>query len=157
MRGPRAHRRGHPGTAARPPFGSLRWRLGNALVVPFARLGVGPIHLLTTDRPSGDRHTVPVVPVHEGGGLWLVAPYGPVPWVHDVRRTGRARLRHGTTSGTYAAREVDAGEAGPVLRSYVQVARKTRPHFDAPADAPAAAFAAEARRHPVFALVPVSD
>ena len=92
------------GPAARPDFGSLGWRLGNALVVPFARLGIGPIQLLTTERPSGALHTIPVVPIHEGGGLWLVAPYGSVPWVHDVRRTGRARLRHGSTTGAFASR-----------------------------------------------------
>ncbi|MCC6830716.1 MAG: nitroreductase family deazaflavin-dependent oxidoreductase [Thermoleophilia bacterium] len=115
-----------------------------------ARLGVGPVHLLTTHRPR----TVPVVPVDREGTRWLVAPYGPVGWVRDVRADRRIALRHGRTTRRYTAREASRGEAGPVLRRYVQVASKTRRHFAAAPGAPPEEFAEEWRDHPVFALTP---
>jgi deazaflavin-dependent oxidoreductase (nitroreductase family) len=114
------------------------------------------MQLLTTrGRRTGDPHTVPVVPVEHGGSRWLVAPYGTVGWVRNAREDGRVRLRYGRTTHEYAAREVGADEAGPVLKRYVAVATKTRSRFGATKDAPAADFAAEADRHPVFELVAV--
>src|SRR5437764_15006434 len=112
-----------------PAFQSMEWRFGNALVTVLARIGVGPIQLLTTrGRKSGRTHTNPVVPVEVGGKTWLVAPYGPVSWVHNARASGRATLRYGRAKGDYAVRDVGAAEAGPVLKRYVAIATKTRPH-----------------------------
>lgn len=135
------------------PFRSVSWRAGNALVSALARVGVGPMHLLTTTgRRTGRSHTIPVVPVDHDGKRWLVAPYGPVAWVHNARASGRVSLRYGRTKRPYAIREVTAEEAGPVLKRYVAVATKTRRHFRAKPDAPVEAFVAEADRHPVFEL-----
>jgi deazaflavin-dependent oxidoreductase (nitroreductase family) len=115
------------------------------------------MHLLTTTgRRTGRSHTVPVVPVEHDGKRWLVAPYGPVAWVRDARASGRVSLRYGRTERPYAIREVPAGEAGPVLKRYVAVATKTRRHFRTNADAPVETFVAEADRHPVFELNPLS-
>jgi deazaflavin-dependent oxidoreductase (nitroreductase family) len=137
------------------PSRAFSWRAGNALVSVLARVGVGPIHLLTTTgRVTGRPHTLPVVPVDQDGKRWLVAPYGPVAWVHNARASGRVTLRYGRTSRDYTVREATAAEAGPVLKRYVAVASRTRQHFDAAPDAPAEAFAAEADRHPVFELTP---
>ena len=114
------------------------------------------MQLLTTrDRRTGRPHTVPVVPVDHGGASWLVAPYGTVGWVRNAREDRRVRLRYGRTTRDYTVREVGADEAGPVLKRYVAVATKTRPQFRAAKDAPAADFAAEADRHPVFQLVAI--
>jgi deazaflavin-dependent oxidoreductase (nitroreductase family) len=140
-----------------PPFRSVSWRAGNALVSALARIGVGPMHLLTTTgRRTGCSHTIPVVPVEHDGKRWLVAPYGPVAWVRNARASGRVSLRYGRTKRPYAIREVTAQEAGPVLKRYVTVATKTRRHFRANADAPVEAFVAEADRHPVFELTPLN-
>jgi deazaflavin-dependent oxidoreductase (nitroreductase family) len=136
-----------------PPFRSVSWRAGNALVSALARIGVGPMHLLTTtDRRTGRVHTIPVVPVEHDGKRWLVAPYGPVGWVRNARASGRVSLRYGRTKRLYAIREVTAEQAGPVLKRYVAIATKTRRHFRASADAPVEDFVAEADRHPVFEL-----
>lgn len=144
-----------PGRARPPAFGSRRWRVGNAIVSLLARIGVGPIHLLTVPgRKTGRPHTVPVVPVDDGGKSFLVAPYGPVAWVHNARTAGQVQLRHGRTTRRWAVREVGPDEAAPVLKRYVKVASRTRPYFRASADAPVEEFAAEADRHPVFELVP---
>jgi len=140
-----------------PDMHSLGWRLGNALTGGLARVGVGPIHLLTTQgSKSGQPRTVPVVPVDVDARRWLVAPYGPVAWVHNVRATPSVTLRYGRSTREYTVREAEADEAGPVLKRYVAVAGKTRPQFDAAPDDPAEAFTAEADRHPVFELQPAA-
>ena len=139
-----------------PTFRSRSWRAGNAFVSLLARLGVGPIHLLTTrGRKTGQPSTVPVVPVDVDGKRWLVAPYGEVDWVHNARASGRVSIRYGRTVHEYDAREVGPREAGPVLKRYVTTATKTRPYFTATPDDPAEAFTAEADRHPVFELIDV--
>lgn len=137
-----------------PAFASWQWRAGNAFVSLLARAGVGPIQLLTTrDRSTGAPHVTPVVAVEHGGSRWLVAPYGTVGWVRNARQDPRVRLRYGRAVHDYDTREVGPDEAGPVLKQYVAVATKTRAQFSATPDSPAAAFAAEADRHPVFELV----
>ena len=141
------------GALLKPAFQSRGWRTGNAIVAVLARIGIGPIQLLTTrGRRSGRPHTTPVVPVEYGDKMWLVAPYGPVTWVHNARANGRVTLRYGRAKADYAVREVGAAEAGPVLKRYVAVATKTRPQFDAKPDSPVEDFVAEAGRHPVFEL-----
>jgi deazaflavin-dependent oxidoreductase (nitroreductase family) len=150
----------HRGGAARPvrAFRSRGWRVGNAMVSVLARAGIGPIWLLTTrGRKTGRPHTVPVVVVEQDGRRWLVAPYGAVSWVHNARAAGRVTLRRGRDRGEYAIAEVRRpGEAGPVLKRYVAVASRTRASFQASKDAPVAEFVAEAHRHPVFELTPLS-
>ncbi len=141
------------GSVSAPPFRSRRWRAGNALVSVSAHAGIGPIALLTTTgRVTGRNHTVPVVPVDHAGARWLVAPYGPVAWVHNVRAAGTVTLRRGRQRHVYAVREAAPAEAGPVLRRFAMIASRTRDCFTASVDAPAEAFIAEAADHPVFEL-----
>lgn len=98
----------------------------------------------------------PVVPVELDGSSWLVAPYGTVSWVRNARAAGRVHLRHGRTSCDYTIREASADEAGPVLKRYVSIASRSRAQFQATKDAPTEEFVAEADRHPVFELTPVT-
>jgi len=51
-------------------------------------------------------------------GRWLVAPYGEVSWVRNVRAAGEVELRRAGTAERCLAREATAEEAVPVLRSY---------------------------------------
>jgi deazaflavin-dependent oxidoreductase (nitroreductase family) len=133
-------------------------RIGDAVFKFLARAGVGPAHLLTTrGRRTGLPRTNPVVVVQQDARQWLVAPYGAVPWVLNARAAGRVTLRRGRRSRDFTVREVPAVEAGPVLKRYVGVASATRPYFHAGKDAPVADFVAEAHRHPVFELTPISD
>ena len=143
---------GHEGIR-QPEFRSRGWRAGNAVVSLLARVGIGPIHLLTTrGYKSGRPHTVPAVPVDYDGKRWLVAPYGAVAWVHNARAAGRVSLRYGRATRDYTIREVSTDEAGPVLKRYVAIAGKTRAYFNATEDSPVEDFVAEADRHPVFEL-----
>ena len=96
-----------------------------------------------------------MVPVAHDGGTWLVAPYGPVEWVHNARAAGQVSLRYGRRTRRYRIREASAEEAGPVLRRYVAIATKTRSQFTATKDSPAEEFSAEAFRHPVFELIAI--
>jgi hypothetical protein len=95
-----------------------------------------------------------VVPVEHGGRRWLVAPYGPVPWVHNARAAGRVSLTRRRDTRDYTTREASPDEAGPVLQRYIRIAPSTRPYFQASKDSPVEDFVAEADRHPVFELTP---
>jgi hypothetical protein len=94
--------------------------------------------------------------IEDKTGRWLVAPYGNVSWVCNVRASSAVELRRGSRRERLSAEEVDAAAAGPVLRRYVQSVSVTRPYFDVSSNDPETAFAAEAPRHPVFRLEAVS-
>jgi deazaflavin-dependent oxidoreductase (nitroreductase family) len=131
--------------------------VGNALVSVLARAGIGPFHLLTTvGRKTGRPHTIPVTLVEQDGRRWLVAPYGAVAWVRNARAAGRVTLRRARDRRDYAIRELRPDEAGPILKRYIGIASATRPYFQARTDSPVVDFVAEAHRHPVFELTPLS-
>jgi deazaflavin-dependent oxidoreductase (nitroreductase family) len=131
-------------------------RIGDAVMSVFVRAGLVPSTYLltTTGRRTGRQLTHPVTVVDHDGRRWLVAPYGPVSWVHNARTAGRVRLGRRGKTRDYLVREVGAAEAGPVLKRYVEVASATRPYFHATTKSPVDAFVAEAARHPVFELIP---
>jgi deazaflavin-dependent oxidoreductase (nitroreductase family) len=134
-------------------------RVGDAIMSVFVRAGLVPsTYLLTTrGRKTGRPLTHPATVVEHDGRRWLVAPYGPVSWVHNARAAGRVNVGRRGDRRDYAIREVPAEEAGPVLKRYVGVATATRPYFQANKDAPVEDFVAEADRHPVFELLPIGE
>ena len=123
------------------------------------RIGLVPRSCLLTTRgrKTGRPRTNPVVPVEHGERRWLVAPYGPVSWVHNARATGQVSLTRRRDTRDYAIREVLPEEAGPVLKRYLRIAPATRRYFQAAKDSPVEDFVAEAGRHPVFELTPVGE
>lgn len=131
-------------------------RFGNTMSAAMIRCGIGPagMHLLTVrGRKSGLPRTTPVNLIEHQGRRWLVAPYGEVAWVRNVRAAGEVELRRARTTERCLAREAAAEEAVPVLRSYLRQLRLVAgPYFDVTPSSPGAAFAAEAPRHPVFLL-----
>ncbi len=131
-------------------------RMENALITTLVRAGVkmGTTSLLTVrGRKSGQPHTVPVVLVEQDGQRWLVAPYGVVQWVRNIRAAGMATLTRGRRSETISVTELPAQEAAPVLKQYLlRVSAGVRSYFDARKDAPLEAFEREALRHPVFQI-----
>ena len=132
-------------------------RVNNAVFRRLIGLGISPggASLLTvTGRRSGRPRSTPVNPIEQDGTRWLVAPYGAVGWVRNVRASGEVELSHGRHSQRFRATEVEAEEAAPVLRAYVRKLRVVRPYFNARPDDPLDAFTAEAKRHPVFRLEP---
>jgi deazaflavin-dependent oxidoreductase (nitroreductase family) len=157
--GPAPERGGGSSRPARQYHPSRGRRVGDAIMSVFVRAGLVPsTYLLTTrGRKTGRPLTHPVTMVEQDGRRWLVAPYGPVSWVHNARAAGRVRMGRRGDRRVYAIREVAAAEAGPVLKRYVGVATATRPYFQADKDAPVKDFVAEADRHPVFELLPISE
>jgi deazaflavin-dependent oxidoreductase (nitroreductase family) len=114
-------------------------------------------YLLTTrGRKTGRARRNPVVLVKYDGRRWLVAPYGPVSWVHNARATGHVELTRRGKTQAYTIREVSDQEAGPILQLYIRIASATRPYFQADQHAPVEDFVAEAAYHPVFELTPAA-
>jgi deazaflavin-dependent oxidoreductase (nitroreductase family) len=132
--------------------------VGDAIISVFIRAGLVPSTYLptTTGRKTGRPRTNPATIVEYDGKRWLVAPYGAVSWVHNVRADSDRRvvLRRGLDQREYTVREVATQEAGPLLKEYVRIATPTRPYFQASLDAPVENFIPEASHHPVFELVP---
>lgn len=135
-------------------------RAGNVLFVILLRAGMpaGPCSLLTVrGRKSGQPHTVPFIPIEQDGQRWLVAPYGVVQWVRNLRTARTATLTHNRRSEHISVTELDNREAAPVLKQYLMQIGIVRPYFDVTKDALLSTFESEAPRHPVFQITPVND
>ena len=135
-------------------------RMRDSLLMTLQRAGVnmGTMSLLTVrGRKSGQPHTVPVRLVEQDGQRWLVAPYGPVQWVRNLRVAGQATLTRGRRSEAISVTELPAGEAAPILKQYLIHVADVRPYFDVTRDSPLEAFEREAPRHPVFRITPMES
>jgi deazaflavin-dependent oxidoreductase (nitroreductase family) len=132
-------------------------RLVNAVFRLMTRLGLGASYryvLTVPGRKTGRLYSTPVDVLEVGGDRWLVAGYGPVSWVRNVRAAGEVTLSRGANSETFSVAEATAQAAIPVLRAYIGEIKVTRPYFDANADSPDDAIAAEVKRLAVFRLIP---
>jgi deazaflavin-dependent oxidoreductase (nitroreductase family) len=128
-------------------------RVANGMMRLLLRLGLAPrttVLLTVPGRRSGRPRSTPVTLVEEDGQRWLVAPYGPVGWVHNARAAGQVQLSRGRRSETVRLKELAPEAAAPILKAYLERVPITRPYFDVTPEAPLAAFAAEAPQHPVF-------
>ena len=135
-------------------------RMRDSLLMTLQRAGVnmGTMSLLTVrGRKSGQPHTVPVRLVEQDGQRWLVAPYGPVQWVRNLRVAGQATLTRGRRSEAISVTELPAGEAAPILKQYLIHVADVRPYFDVTRDSSLEAFEREAPRHPVFRITPMES
>jgi deazaflavin-dependent oxidoreductase (nitroreductase family) len=150
-------------------------RMNNAVMRSLIRAGVkvGTFAILTVrGRKTGRPVDVPLVVFPYQGNDYLVAPYGVVNWVRNLRAAGgRADLRRGRTTQKVEAIELSPDEAGPILctslragppgipRLIVRLFRRysVLPYLDVDMDSPAEDFVRTARRHPVFRLQPVVE
>jgi deazaflavin-dependent oxidoreductase (nitroreductase family) len=129
----------------------------NRVYTALTRLGLGATyrHLLTvTGRRTGLARTTPVDVMSLHGTCYLVAPYGEVSWVHNVRACGTIELSRRGHTCRYLAREVGPGEAVPVIRRYIARVPVTRAWWSVRAGATDADLGIEAATHPVFRLDP---
>jgi len=137
-------------------------RVFNRVVTWLIRLRVpmGPRALLTVPgRKTGLPRTTPVAVVRSGESWQLMAPYGAVDWVKNLRAAGTATLTHRGRRTAVTAVELPPAQAAPVLRDNLSAAgpivwRVLSRYFDVGRDAPLEAWRAEADRHPVFILRP---
>lgn len=134
------------------------WRpFVNWTITRMIRLGapMGNTYLLTVPgRKTGKLHSTPVTLVERDGDRYLVAPYGVVSWVHNVRAAGTVTLSRGRVRERIDATELSPAEAAPILKQYVNEIPIVRPYFDADTDSSIAHFEADAARKAVFRLVP---
>jgi len=131
-------------------------RISNAMTAFLLRMGVkmGNMTLLTVrGRKSGKIRTTPVTLIELDGERLLIAPFGTVNWVRNLRATGEATLRRGRHSERVSAVELSIQEAAPVLKkTLARVPSFVTNYFDVTPDSPLADFEREAPRHPVFRL-----
>jgi len=135
-------------------------RIGNWFVTPLVRLGVniGLIHLLTVrGRKTGQLRTTPVAVVEQQGQHYLVAAFGVVSWVYNLRAAGEATLTRSRRSETIKAIELEPKEAAPVLKACLASTDGFQNYFTATAQSPLEEFEQEARRHPVFLVQHIAE
>jgi deazaflavin-dependent oxidoreductase (nitroreductase family) len=72
--------------------------------------------LTTVGRRSGLPRSVPVNLVVNDRGEYIVSPYGPTAWVHNVRADHDASLSRGRQEERVSLVEVTGEEAGAVLQ-----------------------------------------
>ena len=140
-----------------PPYRrTLSERFWNAVLRRLVPRSVGPpyLHLLTVvGWRTGRRYSTPIAVVETNGARWIVAADGRRrSWVRNARAAGWVELSRGRRTERARILEAPPGEAVSILREYVRTVPMTRKFFDARADSPPEAFAAEQARHPVFRL-----
>jgi deazaflavin-dependent oxidoreductase (nitroreductase family) len=126
-------------------------------------LGVRPdprMALLTIrGRKSGRDRTIPIGVFERAGHKYVVAAFGEVNWVLNLRAAGVVTLMQGGRQARYAAEQVHGDEAALVLRECLAAYLPSplagpmlRQRISLTADAPLDALAVEAQRTPVFRL-----
>jgi deazaflavin-dependent oxidoreductase (nitroreductase family) len=144
-----------------------RTRLLNPITTTLMHLGVQPdprMALLTIrGRTTGRDRTVPIGVFDRNGRKYLVAAFGDVNWVRNLRAAGTATLTQGRRTASYLAEQVHGEEAALVLRDCLAAYLPSplagpmlRQRIAVNAEAPLDALAVEARRTPVFRLTELS-
>lgn len=122
----------------------------NRIVMWINRLGLGRSETLTTTgRKSGEAREVPVSPITVDGQEYLVAPYGEMSWVHNVRANPAVKLRSGRIERRCELVEVTP-QAAKVVKAYWDKEKFPRRYMDMPPNPDLSDFAAVAGRFPVF-------
>jgi deazaflavin-dependent oxidoreductase (nitroreductase family) len=141
-------------------------RASNPLTRRLLRLGMpmGPNVLLTVrGRTSGLPRSAPVAIAELAGRRWIIAAYGDVQWVRNLRAAGEGEIRRGRRAERIRASELSSEAAIAFYRDTLPAFVRTLPWFGqgfvrllfsvadaAVLDDPVAAAAT----HPVFELHP---
>lgn len=132
-------------------------RLGNFFTTRLLRAGVKPgnMALLTVrGRKSGLPRTTPVSLGERDGRRWLIAAYGEVDWVRNLRAAGEASLKRGPHPEHIFVKELSAEEAAPILKESLAGAPGfLLKNFDATPESSLEDFEREALNHPVFLVM----
>lgn len=134
-------------------------RLGNLMSSTLVRLGVpvGSVHLLTVrGRKSGEPRTTPIAVVAQEGKRYLIAPFGAVNWVRNLRAAkGEATLARSRRTEAIRAVELAPEAAALVLRESVRARGGpsfVRDYLSVNANSSLEEFEREVLTHPVFLL-----
>lgn len=143
-----------------------RTKFLNPITTTLMRLGLRPdprMALLTIrGRKTGQERSVPMGVFDRNGRKYIVAAFGEVNWVRNLRAAGAVNLTQGKRTAQYAAEQVHGEEAALVLRDCLAAYLPSplagpmlRQRIGVTADAPLEVLAVEARRTPVFRLAAV--
>ena len=127
----------------------------NRIVKLINRTGVGRSEtLFTTGSKSGERRGVPVSPIEFEETTYLVAPYGEVGWVHNVRSNPMVELASGSSVRQRRQRRLVevTGDAANVVQAYWGRESFPRRYMDLPNDPTLEDFEAAANQFPVFRI-----
>ena len=136
----------------------LMW-LGTALLKALLRAGMpmGPLALLSVrGRKSGKVYTTPVALVQHSHERWLVAAFGEVNWVRNLRAAGAAHLTQGRRTEPIDVVELSMTDAAPILQRFLQAYHLVPfipPSFSVTPHSPLDDFEREATHHPVFGII----
>jgi deazaflavin-dependent oxidoreductase (nitroreductase family) len=136
----------------------------NPMIKVMLRIGVpmGPNTLVAVrGRKSGKTRTTPVALMEHDGHQYLLATFGDVNWVKNLRKVGEAKIGRGRTREMVSADELSPEEAAPVFKkalSHYLESRLMRSFLKMGYDlAPGSSdedYIREALRHPAFELRP---
>lgn len=138
-------------------------RVASTTISTLLRLGlpVGPSALLSVrGRTSGKIYTIPIALVENSGTRFLVAAFGEVNWVRNLRVTGSAHLTRRRRTEAIGAVELEAREAAPILKQFLRESQRVsfiKPYFHVTPQSSLADFEQEALYHPVFRIVSTAD
>jgi deazaflavin-dependent oxidoreductase (nitroreductase family) len=117
---------------------------------------MGPLYLLSHQgRKSGKIYSTPVAIVERDGVRWLVAAFGEVNWVHNIRAAGSAILKHGRTTERIRFDELEPAAAAPVLQQFLKsfgLVPFIPPYFNVTPKSSIEEWEREALHHPVFQI-----
>lgn len=127
----------------------------NAVFRRLAEGGKGApyLHVLTvTGRTSGRERSVPVDVMIVDGRRFLVAPYGQVNWVSNLRASKMATLRRGADVHSYDAVELEPAQSVGAVREYIRSVPVTKKYWNINEASTDDEVVEDARSHPVFSL-----
>jgi deazaflavin-dependent oxidoreductase (nitroreductase family) len=137
-------------------------RLGNFFTTSMLRAGIKlvgpgnrPMYLLTVQgRKSGQPRTTPIVVIEADGQRYLLAPFGAVDWVRNLRAAGMAVLSRGRREEQVRARELPREEAGQALKRSVEggIPSFLSKYFDVTRESSLEEFERAVELHPMFLL-----
>lgn len=131
----------------------------SAILGALLRLGlpVGPSALLSVrGRKSGKIYTVPIALVKKSGTSFLVAAFGEVNWVRNLRAARQAELTQRRHTEAIGVVELGTREAAPILKQFLRESQRVsfiKPYFHVTPQSSLADFEQEALYHPVFHIV----
>jgi len=134
-------------------------RVVSTIISAFLRTGLpaGPSVLLSVrGRKSGTIYTIPVALVRNDGARWLVAAFGEVNWVRNLRAAGQAQLTRRRRTEVIGVVELEAREAAPILKQFLRESQRVsfiKAYFHVTPQSSLADFEQEAAYHPVFRIV----
>ena len=162
---------------ARERFATQFFRVVNPLALWMMSVGIPTgsrnIRLTVPGRRSGKLRTTPVSMLEFDGRMFMQASYSEAGWIGNVRAAGEATITDHRRRVPVQVVELSPGYAAPILRRALEPYRRSRllrallgPRLRPPVallwwlrirvDDTPEEYLAEARRHPLFELRPVT-